>query len=297
MTLEQLRIFVAVAEREHVTEAARKLNLTQSAVSAALAALEARHDTKLFDRIGRRIELNRTGRLFLAEARAVLARAEDAERLFDELAGLSRGVVAIAASQTAGNYWLPARMHAFRQRHPGVHMVLEIGNTLQVAASVASGKADLGIAEDFVEHPDLQVRPVADDRLVLVAPPDHPLGRKLHIEPVDLVGCDWIMRERGSGTRAHFETAMREISVDPAALSVSMELPSNEAVRVAIEAGAGLSALSHLVVSASLHARRLVAIAVDLPERRFYSLTHESRHVGRAARTFLGELCPEASAP
>ena len=79
MTLEQLRIFIAVAQREHVTRAAVDLNLTQSAVSAAIAALEARHATQLFDRIGRRIALTQAGRLFLIEARAVLARAAQAE--------------------------------------------------------------------------------------------------------------------------------------------------------------------------------------------------------------------------
>ena len=79
MTLEQLRIFVAVAERGHVTQAAGALNMTQSAVSAAVAALEARHGVRLFDRVGRSIELNVAGRLFLDEARAVLASAAAAD--------------------------------------------------------------------------------------------------------------------------------------------------------------------------------------------------------------------------
>src|SRR3546814_10149610 len=77
MTLDQLRIFVAVAEREHVTQAARALNLTQSAVSAAIATLEDRHGAHLFDRVGRGIALTEAGRAFLPEARAVLARVED----------------------------------------------------------------------------------------------------------------------------------------------------------------------------------------------------------------------------
>ena len=77
MTLEQLRIFVAVAEKQHVTQAANELNLTQSATSAAIAALETRYGVKLFDRIGRGIALTQTGRDFLVEARAVLARAFD----------------------------------------------------------------------------------------------------------------------------------------------------------------------------------------------------------------------------
>ena len=73
MTLEQLRVFVAVAERQHVTQAARVLNLAQSAASSAIAALESRHDTKLFDRVGRHIELTEAGQAFLVEARSVLS--------------------------------------------------------------------------------------------------------------------------------------------------------------------------------------------------------------------------------
>ena len=96
MTLEQLRIFVAVAEREHVTQAARALNMTQSATSAAITALESRYATRLFDRIGRRIALTEAGRLFLVEARAVLARAAAAERVLADLTDLKRGSLSMA---------------------------------------------------------------------------------------------------------------------------------------------------------------------------------------------------------
>ena len=104
MTLEQLRIFVAVAERGHVTQAAGALNLTQSAVSAAIAALETRHGVRLFDRVGRSIEVNAAGKLFLEEARAVLAGAAAAERALEDLAELRRGSLSIFASQTIANY-------------------------------------------------------------------------------------------------------------------------------------------------------------------------------------------------
>jgi DNA-binding transcriptional LysR family regulator len=107
VTLDQLRIFVAVAELEHVTQGARHLNLTQSATSAAIAALEARYATKLFDRVWRRIVLTQAGRLFLTEAKAVLGQASAAEKVLTDLAGLTRGSLALAASQTVANYWLP----------------------------------------------------------------------------------------------------------------------------------------------------------------------------------------------
>jgi DNA-binding transcriptional LysR family regulator len=144
MTLEQLRVFVAVAERQHVTRAAEALNLAQSAASAAVATLEARHGTKLFHRVGRGIELTEAGGLFLIEARAVLARAAAAELVLSDLGGLKRGTLAVHASQTIASYWLPRHLVAFRRAHPGIDIRLAIGNTAQVAAAVHQGAADIG---------------------------------------------------------------------------------------------------------------------------------------------------------
>src|SRR6202453_5049080 len=151
MTLEQLRIFVAVAEKQHVTRAAAELNLTQSATSAAIAALEARYGIKLFDRIGRGIALTQTGKDFLIEARAVLARAKAAAQVLDDLAGLKRGSLTIAASQTVANYWLPGRIQAFHAAYPGIDLHVSIANTEQVARAVLQGSTDLGFVEGEVD--------------------------------------------------------------------------------------------------------------------------------------------------
>src|SRR3546814_487576 len=147
MTLDQLRIFVAVAEREHVTRAAAALGLTQSAVSAAIAALEARHDARLFDRVGRRIELSAAGRVFLDEARAVLARAHAAEMVLGDLGTLTRGTLNVHASQTIASYWLPSRLVRFRQASPKIQMHLAAGNPDTVDRAVLDGSVDLGFAD------------------------------------------------------------------------------------------------------------------------------------------------------
>ena len=115
MTLEQLRIFVAVAEREHLTRAAEALNLTPSAVSSAIRVLEERYATALFHRTGRRIELTEAGLAFLPEARATLARAQSADLFLTEIGGLKRGTLTLAASQTVAGYWLPPRLMRFHQ--------------------------------------------------------------------------------------------------------------------------------------------------------------------------------------
>ena len=136
MTLEQLRIFVGVAEREHMTAAARELNVTQSAASAAIAALEGRHAVKLFHRVGRGITLTEAGRLFLVEARGVLARAGAAETVLEELGSLKRGRLRVVASQTIAAYWLPPILATFHERYPMLGIELAIGNTEQAASRV-----------------------------------------------------------------------------------------------------------------------------------------------------------------
>ena len=98
MTLEQLRIFVEVAALEHITRAAQRLNMTQSAVSAAISALENRHDIRLFDRVGRTIVLNQAGRSFLTEAHAVLNQARAAEAALNDLSGLMRGRLVVTSA-------------------------------------------------------------------------------------------------------------------------------------------------------------------------------------------------------
>ena len=285
MTLEQLRIFIAVAELEHVTDASKRLNLTQSATSSAVAALEERHDVKLFDRVGRRIALTEAGRLFLGEARAVLARAEEAALMLDDLTGLRRGRLALAASQTVANYFLPPLMHRFRQRHPGITLTLAIANTRRVCADVEESAVDLGFVEDAVEGAELQVERVAADRLHLVVGAEHPLASRRAVIPADLAGAAFVMREAGSGTRAILEAALAGWGVAPGV--VTLELPSNEAVRAAVEAGAGISLLSSLVVAAQIRAGTLVALPIALPERGFHAVRHARRHQSRAAAAFL----------
>ncbi|MGJ4890326.1 LysR substrate-binding domain-containing protein [Bradyrhizobium sp. HKCCYLRH3099] len=287
MTLEQLRIFVAVATREHVTQAARELNLTQSATSAAVAALEARYQTKLFDRVGRRIVLTAAGRAFLVEAKAVLARAAAAETVLDDLAGLKRGRLALAASQTISGYWLPAFIHRFHAAHPAITLELSIGNTEQVAERVREGSADLGFVEGDIDDPVLAAQPVADDEMVLVGPVDHPLCRGASVKAADLKAARWVLREQGSGTRAVLEAAVGRFGIRMDELDVAFDLPSNEAVRGAVEAGAGVTVLSRLVVMRAVKAGLLAVAHLDLPKRHFYSLRHKEHHQTQAAREFL----------
>lgn len=287
MTLEQLRIFVAVAERQHVTQAAQALNLAQSAASHAIASLEARHDTKLFNRVGRRIELTEAGQVFLAEARAVLARAEAAELVLSEFGGLKRGILSVQASQTIASYWLPRYIVSFRQAYPQIQIRLAIGNTAQVAAAVESGAAELGFVEGTVENEHFASTPVARDQLVVVVAPEHRWAGRARLTPRDLADGEWVLREPGSGTRSAFEDCLVHLGVDPRALRIQLELPSNEAVRAAVESGLGATAISASVAAPSIEAGLLHEVAFRLPEREFHVLRHRERYRSRAADALL----------
>jgi len=287
MTLEQLRIFVAVAEREHVTRAAEALGVVQSAASAAIAALESQHDVQLFHRVGRRIELTEAGRIFLTEARAVLARAQTAELALSELGGLKRGTLSIHCSQTIGTYWLPARLARYRKAHPAIDLQLAIGNTAQVAAAVLAGTAELGFVEGEVDAPALSVKSIEGDRLAVVIASDEAPAKPKKLTQADILAMEWVLREPGSGTRAEFEAELRRRKIDPAALKVVLELPSNEAVRTAVLAGAGATAISELVVGAGLRYGTLKHLDFDLPQRAFHILRHKERYRSRAADALL----------
>jgi DNA-binding transcriptional LysR family regulator len=264
VTLDQLRIFVAVAERQHVTQAAEVLNVAQSAASHAIASLEDRHKTKLFNRIGRHIELTDAGQAFLKEARAVLAAVEAAELALMEFSDLKRGVLTVQASHTIANYWLPRRLAEFRRAYPQIEIRASIGNTVQVAAAVENRETELGFVEATIHSEQLTSRMVARDQIIVVVAPDHELLKQKRLAPADLMQVDWVLRERGSGTRAVFEEALVEFGLDARALHIVLELPSNEAVRGAVEAGLGAAAISASVAAPSLEVGLLESTFVCL---------------------------------
>ena len=287
MTLDQLRVFVAVARAGHVTRAAKSLNLTQSAVSAAVAALESRHGTQLFHRIGRGIQLTGEGAAFLAEAEAVLARAAAAERMLGELSDLKRGSLKLWASQTIAAYWLPPVLHRFRLRHPGIALELRQGNTAEVAAAVAACAADMGFVEGAVADPALVAEPVGEDELVLVVGVHNPFSGASRPAADVLAGFDWVLREQGSGTRQAMEAGLAELGLDPHHLRVTLELPSNEAVCTAVAAGAGATIISRLAAAPRVALGELAILGAPLARRAFCALRPGDRRKGRAEEALL----------
>jgi len=289
MTLEQLRIFTVVADMLNMTKAALRLHLTQPAVSAAIAALEDRHSTKLFDRVGRRLELTVEGRRFLPEALAVLDRVDEAKRTLDDLSGLVRGEVRIAASQTVATYWLPNRMARFAIDHPRIKLDLQVGNTSQAAALLNQGAVDVAFVEsESIEFP-LESTVVGVDHVKLYASVNSPLaGRAITKESLE--AAMWVMRESGSGTRDHLTQGLAGSGVDVAKLNVCLQLPSNGAVLQTLENAALVTGISDLAAGPRLSAGLIVELPWPLPARNFKMLKHPERRLGRATSAFLQSI-------
>ncbi len=278
MTLEQLRIFIAVAQKQHVTQAARELNLTQSATSAAIAALEDNYQIKLFHRVGRGIVLTQTGLTFLDEAYKIVNCVKAAEQVLHDVAGLKQGFISIAGSQTVANYWLPSRAKKFRDEYPGIELKIKIGNTEQVALDVLSGSADIGFVEGAIDYASLSVEEIEGDRLIVVVGKSHPWAHFSGIEPEDLTKTRWVLREQGSGTRSMFEVALAGFGLKLSDLAIILELPSNEALRTVTEMSDCATVVSDLVAEQSLKAGTLHHVQIDLSKRPFSVLRHKDKY-------------------
>jgi DNA-binding transcriptional LysR family regulator len=290
MTLDQLRVFIEVAERGHMTRAAEALGMSQSAASAAIATLEASHRAKLFDRVGRGIQLTETGRIFLREARAVLDRASMARSVLQDLAGSSAGPVAIAASQTIATYWLPRRLAAFHAANPHVRLNVVIRNTQEVETAVVEGEVNVGLVEGPTLHPALIRQQIDQDHLVLVVASDRPPLPVDASGRLDLRAITWVIREAGSGTRRGLEDLAAREGLQFDDLDIFLVLPSNEAVREAIEAGAGATIISRHVVASAIAAGKLIEIPIELPQREYALVCHRDRHATLAQEALVAHL-------
>jgi DNA-binding transcriptional LysR family regulator len=296
MTLDQLRIFVAVAELGHMTKAAERLGISQSAASAAIRALENQHGVRLFNRVGRNIELAQTGHRFLPEAKAVLDRAAAARGMLEDVSQTVTGSLSIAASQTIASYWLPRRLASFHEAYPAVKLSVTIGNTRQVETNVLDGRADFGLVEGRTESDVLRRATVNEDRMMLVVANSYPEIPMTRAGKLDIRALRWIIRVGGSGTREALEDFAHGEGVPPADLQIFLVLPSNEAVRQAVEAGAGATIISELVVARSLAEGSLRAVPVDLPKRDFAMITHRDRQASLAQMALKAHLTEKVGA-
>jgi DNA-binding transcriptional LysR family regulator len=266
MTLDQMRIFLAVVEQKHFTRAAEAIYLTQSTVSAAIQNLESEYGVKLFNRIGRRIEITKAGTFLQIEAEKILTQVALAERDLRELNNLQQGELRIGASINVGNYWLPRKICQFKKNHPGILINCCVGNAEEIIAGTESGTFDLGLVTTKVKSKlqnCLLQEVVGSNFLQIVVGQSHPWFGQSKVTLEDLLTIDWVMREPGSGAQQVFEQVLREWGVDVGQLSVVLVLSSSEMVKAAVETGIGAAVIPDVMLVKEIQLSMLHIITVE----------------------------------
>ncbi len=283
-SLRQLKVFLAAAHFENITRAAESLAMSQSAASSSLRDLEQQFDIQLFDRVGKRLQLNELGRALRPKAEALLEQAQAFER--DLTRHQDLGLLKVGATLTIGNYLGVEMMASFMNEHDGSDVQLKVANTATIARMVENYELDVGLIEGELQHPDLEVIHWRQDELVVFSAPEHPLARLQLVSDEDLKGVQWVVRESGSGTRQAFERAMQGILGD---LKIRHELQHTEAIKRAVEAGLGVGCLSEIALRDAFRRGSLVPLQVPHRNfhRSFYIILHKQKYRGHGIDLWL----------
>ncbi len=291
-TLHQLRVFDALARHRSVTRAAADLELSPSAVSIQCRKLANSLGHPLYEMVGKELQLTAVGKVLSRTCRDVLDRLEQTVLELDALHG-PQGSLRLAIVTTA-KYFGPRLLGAFSREHPNIEISLFVGNREQLLERLAANRDDLYILGRPPERSRAAAEPFAENRLIMVTSPDHPLAGEADIAPVRLDGLPFILREQGSGTRLAAESFFDERGIMP---RTRMELGSNEAVKQSVASGLGVTLLSEMSVQAELAAGALVRLDVQgLPLRRKWCIAHPtSRRLSPAAAAFRQFLFDSAA--
>ena len=283
-SLRQLEIFTAAARHGSLSAAADELAMSQSAASTALIELERRYGRPLFDRAGKRLRINETGRALLPPALDLLSRAGEIDAILSGRTG--PGPLRLGATQTIGNYVAPRLIDAYARLHPGCDLSLEIDNTAHSVAGIADFSLDLALVEGEYTHPDILVSDWLPDELVLLCSQSHRLARRGNCAIDELLDERWVARERGSGTRQTLDRAMQPWW---SRWTVALELQQIEAILEMVAVSAMIGCVSRVAAQPWLDQGKLVELRVpgiDL-RRRFTIMTHREKHITAGMRAFL----------
>lgn len=299
MELHQLEAFAAVARERSFTRASLRLHLTQPAVTRAVAALENELRTRLFDRLGRSVQLTPSGETLLRYAERVLQLTEEAKAAVTDIETGSAGRLSVGASSTLATYILPPLLAKFRQAHPAVEIAIHTGISARIRARVHSGAADVGLVTTGPEEdgtksdPSMTILPLAELDTCVVLPPVHPLAGHDSLDAAVLLSGELplLLMETGTNLREYAE------GVFGGGVIPAMELDNVEAIKRMITAGLGFSLLPELAVRTEVATGTLTALPLTNPSprpgRRIELVYRRDKYLTAALRRFIALLQAE----
>lgn len=294
MNIKQLEAFVLVAELGSFTRAAKLMFMTQPAISFQIKALEEQLGLQLLERADKNIFLTEAGKLVYNEAKKIIAGYRSILEHVAQLRGLEKGTLVLGASTIPGEYLLPQFLGEFKQMHPEIELVLEIGSTNRIIELVLAREIHLAVVGAEISHPNLDYKPIFTDEVVVIVATNHPLASRESISIAELTAEKLIFREKGSGTRTVLEERLNQAGVDPGELNVVMELGSTRAIITAVQGNLGIGMVSGLAVREALElgsVRKLKVQEMNLHRRLFmvYNQFCQATPLQKAFIEFLEE--------
>lgn len=274
-----LQVFIEVVDKSSFSRAAEFLHMTQPAVSQYIKALEERLDTRLLERTNKYINLNKAGEIVYQHALEIRGLYTQMQVLVDDLTEKASGEIKIGASYTFGEYRLPEIISQMKQNYPNIHPSITIGNSEKIAELVNNYQIDIGIIEGYLDYEDLLIAPLVTDSLVLVSAPNHIINEN------NLEAEQWIVREKGSGTREVTEACFKNLGISPNEL---LEFSSTQLIKSSVEAGLGISLMSEWVIRREVADNHLKINEIKgLPLAREFSLITKSEFKTRVLDVFI----------
>lgn len=281
-----LNVFLAAAETENFSEAARQLSLTQPAVSMQIRALEKKLKLNLFHRAGRTLTLTEKGKALVPLARDLVNRAVQIEEEIEAFKGKVVGQLKIGCSTTTGKYILPHLVARFRRLYPNVQVSIFNHSREQVLAGICDGTSHLAVVSAEPACRDTDFREFFTDYIVLIVPAGHPWATRAAITPDEMRAADFILRDAESGTRQEVEVALRTVGLSVSDLNVVMEIGNSEAISMAVEEGIGAAFVSRAVARRGIELGLIKEVRVaGLTLQRQIFIAHSRRHPATRAQT------------
>ncbi len=293
VSLRQLDIFCRVAEMGSFSKAAASIYLSQPTVSEHVATLEKLLGARLFDRVGRKVELTSAGQLYYKYARRIIDLRSEAQQAIDSFLGLVHGSLLIGASTIPGTYILPKIVGSFARKYPSIQTSIVAADSGEIIEQLAERKLEIGFVGKKPRGKIFSVREIAGDRLLVAVPPGHKWKAKKTVSLEELRREPFLLREQGSGTRSAFEEALAKKGVSLGRdFNVVAVLGSTEAIKEAIREGLGVSVISDLAVGGDCERCKLKTLRIKgiSIEREFYRVYLKHHSLAPAAEAFLAHL-------
>jgi len=272
LTLRQMQIFLNVVASGHLTNVAKEMKLSQSAVSMSIKELENILGRPVFDRINKKLVLNEVGRAFYKEISPIFKKLTDIEYEFKN--SENKGMIRVGASTTIVDYLMPTIICSYMSSYPDVKITLKEGNTKEIAEMIKEGIIDIGFVEGFVSGADIIKEKIGVDELLVVTA-DKNLCHKCTIN--DISDKRWVLREEGSGTREVFLDYIKERIDD---LNVFLELGHTESIKSILMNRECLTCISRISVETELEEGKLHQVDVENFEckRDFLMIYHKDKY-------------------